>query len=382
MTTIGSERECRLEAGMTQPSRGARVVFRNLTKRFGNVAAVDGVNLTVERGEFLTILGPSGSGKTTLLKLLAGFETPTSGEIELDGRNVAQMPPAERSIGMVFQHYALFPHMSVGDNIAYGLKMRGWPKDMRQRRVEEMLQLVRLEGMADRLPKQLSGGQQQRVALARALAFGPQVLLMDEPLGALDRALRLEMGEEIRRIHRETGTTVIYVTHDQEEAMVLSDRIAIMHHGKIVAHGTPQDLYLQPPTEFVATFFGGYNAFPAMCVRIVGSAGLIEFPAGQVWVPHVESDGSQAKGVLAVHPSSLRIGSEKGVDHAGGIAVRARVREVLFMGDDTVVTCDVDGCGKVVVRQPSTPVIQVSPGQEVLLYAPAERLRFIPTSEL
>ena len=382
MTTVGRERESRLEAGMTQSSRGARVVFRNLTKRFGNVTAVDAVNLTVERGEFLTILGPSGSGKTTLLKLLAGFETPTSGEIELDGLNVARMPPSERNIGMVFQHYALFPHMSVGDNIAYGLKMRGWPKDVRQRRVEEMLQLVRLEGMAERLPKQLSGGQQQRVALARALAFGPQVLLMDEPLGALDRALRLEMGEEIRRIHRETGTTVIYVTHDQEEAMVLSDRIAIMRHGKIVAHGTPQDHYLRPPNEFVATFFGGYNTFPATCERIAGSAGLIEFPAGQVWVPHVESDGSQGKGVLAVHPSSLRIASEEDVDRAGGIVVRARVREALFMGNDTVVTCDVEGCGKVVVRQPSTSVIQVLPGQEVILYAPAALLRFIPNGDL
>jgi putative spermidine/putrescine transport system ATP-binding protein len=361
---------------MAPSSRGARVVFRSLTKRFGNVTAVDAVDLTVERGEFLTILGPSGSGKTTLLKLLAGFETPTSGEIELEGRDVARMPPAERNIGMVFQHYALFPHMTVGDNIAYGLKMRGWPKERRQRRVEQMLQLVRLEGMAERLPKQLSGGQQQRVALARALAFGPQVLLMDEPLGALDKALRLEMGEEIRRIHRETGTTVIYVTHDQEEAMVLSDRVAIMRQGTIVAHGTPQSLYLDPPTEFVATFFGGYNVFPATCVQTAGGAGLVEFPAGQVWVPRIGSDGWRARGVLAVHPSSLRIARQTGED-THGMVLRARVREVLFMGDATVVTCEVEGYGKVVVRQPSMSMVPVTPGQEVTLFAPVDYLRFI-----
>jgi len=376
MTTVRNEAVSPMRAVTTPPVQGARVVFRNLTKRFGNVTAVDAVNLAVERGEFLTILGPSGSGKTTLLKLLVGFETPTSGAIELDGRDVARMPPAERNVGMVFQHYALFPHMTVADNIAYGLKVRGWPKERRQRRVAEMLQLVRLEGMQERLPKQLSGGQQQRVALARALAFGPQVLLMDEPLGALDRALRLEMGEEIRRIHRETGTTVIYVTHDQEEAMVLSDRVAIMQQGKIVAHGTPQSLYLDPPTEFVATFFGGYNVFPARCVQMAGGAGLIEFPAGRIWVPRIGSDGSRARGVLAVHPGSLRVVLEA-TDQTGGFALRARVREVLFMGDDTVVTCEVEGYGRVVVRQPSVSMLPVAPGQEVTLVAQADHLRFI-----
>ena len=207
----------------------------------------------------MALLGPSGSGKTTMLRLLAGFELPTSGEIVIAGSNVSGLAPSERNIGMVFQHYALFPHMSVARNIEYGLRMRGWDTSRRRTRVSELLAMIKLEHVGERLPHQLSGGQQQRVAIARALAYSPSILLMDEPLGALDRALRIEMAEEIRRIHRTLGATFIYVTHDRDEAMTLADRVLVMHQGKIDADGKPQQLFERPQSAFVAEFFSGMN---------------------------------------------------------------------------------------------------------------------------
>ncbi|MCA9861792.1 MAG: ABC transporter ATP-binding protein, partial [Thermomicrobiales bacterium] len=203
---------------MSQNAASPALHLRGLRKSFGAVTAVDGIDLAVEQGEFLTLLGPSGSGKTTILKMIAGFEAPGSGVIELAGRDVSRLSPAERGIGVVFQQYALFPHMTVGENIAYPLTLRKWPTPERTRRVQQMLDLVELSGYDGRYPRELSGGQQQRVAVARALAFQPDLLLMDEPLGALDRALRVGMQEEIRRIHRDSGATILYVTHDQEEA--------------------------------------------------------------------------------------------------------------------------------------------------------------------
>ena len=217
------------------------------------------MSLAVEPGEFVALLGPSGSGKTTMLRLLAGFELPTSGEIVIAGSNVSGLAPSERNIGMVFQHYALFPHMSVARNIEYGLRMRGWDTSRRRARVSELLAMIKLNHVGERLPHQLSGGQQQRVAIARALAYSPSILLMDEPLGALDRALRIEMAEEIRRIHRTLGATFIYVTHDRDEAMTLADRVLVMHQGKIDADGKPQQLFERPQSAFVAEFFSGMN---------------------------------------------------------------------------------------------------------------------------
>ncbi len=239
-----------------------------------------------------------------------------------------------------------------------------------------MLRLVRLEEMGDRKPRQLSGGQQQRVALARALAFGPSVLLMDEPLGALDKALRLEMGEEIRRIHRETATTVIYVTHDQEEALALSDWVAIMRHGRLVAHGTPEELYRRPPSEFVATFFGGCDLFPVLTIETREGVRHLRLADGVARLPAGDEAGPEER-LLAVHPHDLRV-EAAGLGDGLGLEVRARVRETLFMGDGAQITCDVAGTEKVVARDKSRLAARVRVGDEVTLVADADDLTLIP----
>jgi putative spermidine/putrescine transport system ATP-binding protein len=244
---------------MTTSPSGIGVRFDRVSKRYGRTTAVDGISLDIKAGEFLTLLGPSGSGKTTLLMMLAGFQEITSGDILVGGTSIAATPPEKRNFGMVFQGYALFPHMSVQKNIAYPLDVRRKPAAEIDARVREMLELVQLGGLADRYPQQLSGGQQQRVALARALSFSPRVLLLDEPLGALDRKLRSDVQEQLKEIHHQVGTTFIYVTHDQEEALTMSDRIVIMNRGKIVQVGTPIELYEKPRTEFAASFLGKSN---------------------------------------------------------------------------------------------------------------------------
>jgi ABC-type Fe3+/spermidine/putrescine transport system ATPase subunit len=233
--------------------------LRNVTKRFGSVDAVVDVSLHVRAGEFVFLLGPSGSGKTTTLRMIAGFGHPTSGDIELAGESIAGVPPHRRDIGMVFQRYALFPHLTVWENTAFGLKMRGMPERERPGRVEETLAMVRLTGLEKRYPHELSGGQQQRVALARALAYRPARLLLDEPLANLDRRLRDEMRIELKRIQKEAGTTMLFVTHDQEEALTLGDRIAVMHDGRLEQVGTPAEVYYRPATRFVASFIGDMN---------------------------------------------------------------------------------------------------------------------------
>ena len=244
---------------MTWSGTSGSLYLKSLTKRYGNFVAVDNVDLVVQRGEFLTLLGPSGSGKTTLLMMIAGFQAITSGDILLDGASIAAMPAEKRNFGMVFQGYALFPHMTVRDNIAYPLSVRKRPKADIDARVAEMLELVRLVDFANRMPKELSGGQQQRVALARALCFAPPVLLLDEPLGALDKKLRVEVQAQLKDIHQRVGTTFVYVTHDQEEALSMSDRIAIMQNGRVEQLGTPSELYQRPRTVFAASFLGKSN---------------------------------------------------------------------------------------------------------------------------
>ncbi|HAD29126.1 MAG TPA: ABC transporter ATP-binding protein [Rhodobacteraceae bacterium] len=243
---------------MTQTVQGV-LQINNLCKMFGTFCAVNDVSLDIQKGEFLTLLGPSGSGKTTLLMMIAGFLDITSGDISLDSETLIGVPPEKRNFGMVFQGYALFPHMTVRDNIGYALSVRKTPKAEIDIRVEEMLELVQLQSFADRKPNQLSGGQQQRVALARALCFSPPVLLLDEPLGALDKKLRVEVQEQLKDIHRRVGTTFIYVTHDQEEALSMSDRVVIMRDGAIEQIGSPKELYEKPESKFSAGFLGKSN---------------------------------------------------------------------------------------------------------------------------
>jgi ABC-type Fe3+/spermidine/putrescine transport system ATPase subunit len=230
-----------------------------VTKRFGDVVAVDALDLEVQPGEFLSLLGPSGCGKTTTLRLVAGFERPDEGKVRIGGSDVSGLPPYKREVNTVFQSYALFPHLTVGENVAYGLKQRGLGRKERRARAVEMLELVRLSGFERRKPKQLSGGQQQRVALARALVMQPRVLLLDEPLGALDLKVRRELQIELKRIQNEIGITFVYVTHDQEEALAMSDRVAVMHAGRIEQLGAPREIYDRPATRFVADFIGETN---------------------------------------------------------------------------------------------------------------------------
>ncbi len=237
----------------------ADIRLRGLEKRYGGVAAVDGIDLDVLRGEFFTLLGPSGSGKTTTLRMIAGFERPDRGTIELGGTDVSDRPPFERDVNTVFQDYALFPHLSVADNVAYGLRVRKVPRAERLRRTQEALEMVQLPGLGGRRPAQLSGGQRQRVALARAIVNRPQVLLLDEPLGALDLKLRQEMQVELKRIQQDVGITFVYVTHDQEEALTMSDRLAVFNHGRIEQVGAPAEVYERPGSEFIAGFVGVSN---------------------------------------------------------------------------------------------------------------------------
>jgi spermidine/putrescine ABC transporter ATP-binding subunit len=261
--------------------RGAVIRIEGLVKAYGRTRAVDGVDLEGRPGEFLALLGPSGSGKTSVLMAIAGFDAPTAGEIFIDGRCVTDLPPNRRDIGIVFQSYALFPHMSVRENIVFPLKVRRMTKPERERAVDAMLDLVRLTEHGDKLPGQLSGGQQQRVAIARALVFRPNLLLMDEPLGALDRRLREDMQFEIKRLQRQLGVTILYVTHDQEEALVMADRIAVLRAGRIEQLGSPEELYDGPANPFVADFIGQTNLIPGRILARTATCSTIGIDGGQ-----------------------------------------------------------------------------------------------------
>jgi len=320
-------------------SSGAELELVAVSKTFGAVLAVDDVSLTVASGEFLTLLGPSGSGKTTTLMMIAGFESATAGEILLGGRRLTHVPSYRRNLGMVFQHYALFPHMTVYDNLAFPLRTRGVTRAETDRRVEEALARVRLPGYGARFPAQLSGGQQQRVALARALVYGPPVLLMDEPLGALDKKLREQMQLEIKHIQRELRLTVIYVTHDQEEALTMSDRVAVMQGGRIEQVGGPAELYDRPVSRFVADFLGESNFLEAVAVAAEG---------GERWrcraAGGLEFSGIAASPLEAGRPVTAAIRPEKLVqaEDAGAAALGAGangckglVEEVIYVGDAT-----------------------------------------------
>ena len=287
------------------------VELESIIKRFGDVVAVDNITLKVREGEFFSLLGPSGCGKTTTLRIIAGLETPDSGTVRLHGKDVTNVPTHKRGIGMVFQTLALFPHMNVYDNIAFGLRMRKYPEEEIRRKVREILEIVRLPGMENRYPNQLSGGQRQRVALARALVIEPEVLLLDEPLGALDLKIRQEMMVELKRIHREVGTTFIYVTHDQGEAMVMSDRIAVMKDGRIMQIGSPEEIYLHPKNTFVAKFIGE----AINLIEGVYSGGKVESEIGDIQLPKSVELNEGVKVTIAVRPEHVYIGNVEGVDN-------------------------------------------------------------------
>lgn len=291
-------------------SRLPAIRFESVSRHFGEVRAVDEVSLEIRDGEFFTLLGPSGSGKTTCLRLVAGFDQPTAGRIYLYGQDVTQLPPYERDVNTVFQDYALFPHMTVGENIAYGLMIRKVPKLERKKRVGDMLELVRMPGMEKRKPSQISGGQRQRVALARALILRPRVLLLDEPLGALDLKLRQQMQVELKAIQKQVGITFIYVTHDQEEALTMSDRIAVFNQGKVEQVGSPAELYEHPATPFVAGFVGISNMIDgALAAKIIGSPGK-----------------------FSIRPEKIRVQPLESMVPGGFCSMEGKIRDVVYLG--------------------------------------------------
>jgi spermidine/putrescine transport system ATP-binding protein len=315
--------------------RTADVELRNVSKVFDNsVIAVDDVSLEIEPGEFFSLLGPSGCGKTTTLRMIAGFEMPTSGEIYIEGRPMGETPPFRRNVNTVFQNYALFPHMTVAENVAFGLRMKRVPRDEIARRVREALQLVRLAGFDDRYPRQLSGGQQQRVALARALINRPRVLLLDEPLGALDLKLRKEMQLELKHLQMTVGITFIYVTHDQEEALTMSDRIAVMNAGRVLQVGTPLEIYERPSSRFVADFIGESNFLDGRVTGLDGQQVTVMID-DRVPVPARAQDslvvGEQV--TVAIRPEKICL-RPPGMERTDG-CVRGRVEEVVYIGTDT-----------------------------------------------
>lgn len=310
---------------------GAQLQAVGLEKRYGGTVALQATDLTVQAGEFLTLLGPSGSGKTTLLQMISGLVVPSAGRIEIDGRDVTHVDPGKRGIGMVFQSYALFPHMTVWDNVAYGLRMRNQSRDEVRDAVENALAMVRMREYGKRFPRELSGGQQQRIALARCFAYRPSVILLDEPLGALDKKLREHMQAEIRRLHKELGATFVYVTHDQDEALTLSDRICLMNEARVEQIGTPADLYDRPATRFAAGFVGHSNLLEGELAPNRGESGepILLAGGGRIPLPRTARIGQAARHTLLLRPEALQL-----VDASRGF-IDGRIDDIVFFGSDT-----------------------------------------------
>ncbi len=327
-----------LDASASAPAAAAEplVRLRGVRKTYdGETLVIKDLDLDIARGEFLTLLGPSGSGKTTLLMLLAGFEVPTAGDIVLGSRSLAHLPPHKRDIGMVFQNYALFPHMTVAENVAFPLTVRKATKIEIGQRVRRALEMVRLPGLAHRRPGQLSGGQQQRVALARALVFEPQLVLMDEPLGALDKQLREEMQLEIRHLHERLGVTIVYVTHDQGEALTMSDRVAVFNDGIIQQLDAPETLYERPRNAFVARFIGENNRLKGVVESVAGGSCVVRLGEGEeVRAQAVDASGVGAPALLSVRPERVRLAptASHPVEAASNL-FEAEVRELIYLGD-------------------------------------------------
>ena len=352
---------------MAATGNDAFVVFDHVQKSYDGVSlVVKDLNLSIGKGEFLTMLGPSGSGKTTCLMMLAGFETATNGEILLDGRPINQVPPHKRGIGMVFQNYALFPHMTVGENLSFPLEVRGMGKDEREAKVKRALDMVQMGAFINRRPAQLSGGQQQRIALARALVFDPALVLMDEPLGALDKQLREHMQFEIKHLHDSLGITVVYVTHDQGEALTMSDRIAVFNDGRIQQLASPADLYERPDNSFVAGFIGENNKLTGVVEDIAGGRALVRLPTGElIDATPVNVTIKGQKTMVSIRPERVEFKPE--LLPADAHLIEAEVVEVIYMGDLFRTVLKVAGHDDFVIKSRNTL------GQRVL--KPGEKIR-------
>ena len=363
------------------PTADPVITLEHVVKRFGGYVAVEDANFAIERGEFFSLLGPSGCGKTTTLRMIAGFELPTSGRILLDGKDVSRVPPYRRNVNTVFQHYALFPHMTVADNVAFGPRSLRIDTKEAASRVEKLLAVVRLTAYADRKPAQLSGGQQQRVALARALANYPSALLLDEPLGALDLKLRQAMQIELKRIQREVGITFIYVTHDQEEALTMSDRIAVMNDGRVEQIGTPQEIYHSPTSIFVANFIGVANLIPAV-VRDLGGADATVLVAGSHPVPVPRGEQTLRPGSRAtvmVRPERLRLSPAAPADGSG---MPVTLEHAVFQGP--VVRCTLraaEGTEIVAHVGPEQTLPTLRPGLGLWVGWDTDAARLLPPTE-
>jgi spermidine/putrescine transport system ATP-binding protein len=350
------------------PAVDVRLV--DVVKRFGEMVAVDHIDLEVQDGEFFSLLGPSGCGKTTTLRMIGGFEQPTSGLIELQGEDVTWLPPFRRNVNTVFQNYALFPHLTIYENVAFGLRRKGAKDSEIKSRVSDMLKLVELPGFETRKPGQISGGQAQRVALARALINKPAVLLLDEPLGALDLKLRKQMQVELKRIQQEVGITFIYVTHDQEEAMTMSDRIAVMNRGRYEQLGDPESLYERPTTRFVAGFLGVSNLLAATATGSADGYAVVELADDtQVRVPSALVDGKTSL-QIGIRPEKIRL-SEPEKAPAGGNRLRGVIRDASYIGVSTQYIVEASGGARLTVYEQNveraTKAELWSPGEQVVL---------------
>lgn len=378
-----AQAQAQADQSLAEPSRGVapgrpaprieRLRIRNLTKRFGDLAALREFDLDVRGGEFISLLGPSGCGKTTALNCIAGLLDPDGGEIELDGANVVNTPPERRRFGMVFQNYALFPHLSVRRNVAFGLEMQRIAKSEQDERVDRALRLVRLEEHRDKHPAQLSGGQQQRIAIARAVVTEPRLMLMDEPLSNLDAKLRLEMRTEIRRLHQALGLTTIYVTHDQEEALSLSDRVVLMEHGVIRQIGAPREVYHEPASAYAASFLGSRNLLPVRVTGLEGSHARIEAPTGTSLTGALRGElkvGDDA--IAAIRPENITL---LAADQNGPNTVNGQVQSVEFLGQGTELSVSCELAESIIVR---TTEDTWDYGDQVALRFPDDRLFVFP----
>jgi len=369
-----------------QQAHAPDVHLAGVRKTYGDVVAVDSVDLRIDRGEFFTLLGPSGSGKTTCLRMIGGFERPDAGAIELAGRDVTRLPPTERDVNTVFQDYALFPHMTVAAIVAYGLRVKRVARDERDKRVREALAMVQLEGFDDRRPGQLSGGQRQRVALARALVNRPRVLLLDEPLGALDLKLRQQLQVELKRIQSEVGITFVYVTHDQDEALSMSDRIAVMDAGRVLQVGTPQEVYDEPDSTFVAGFVGVSNLLELKVERVEKAVAQLRLgPRDSVRADVAAAVSAGATAVVTVRPERIALLAQPAAADDGRCRAVGTVREGLYAGPVSRFVVELEGGGALMVVRQNTEEaledVRDLEGREVTLTWARRHTRVLQTKE-